>query len=141
MNKQAGFTLIELVLVIVILAILAATALPRFSDISTEARVATLDGLAGSVRSAAAIARGTQLAQKLGSSTSITMEGQTVSMSSGYPAVNGIQNAISDYTGFTYDSGTGVFTAAGTTSNCTVTYANTGGASPAFTVTIASSGC
>ena len=51
MNKQAGFTLIELVLVIVILGVLAATALPRFSDLSTQARVASLNGLAGGLRS------------------------------------------------------------------------------------------
>lgn len=140
MSKQAGFTLIELVLVIVILAILAATALPRFSDISKEARVATLDGLAGSIRSAAAITRGTQLAKKLASSDDITIEGVTVSMTNGYPDDGAINNAISDYSGFSF-SNTGVFTAAGTTSNCTVTYDNNGTTSPAFTVTIASTGC
>src|ERR1041385_4570528 len=85
-KQQSGFTLIELVLVIVILGILAATALPRFSDLSSQARIASLNGLAGGLRSGAAIARATLLAQGLGSSTSVTVEGQTITMSGGYPS-------------------------------------------------------
>lgn len=55
MNKQAGFTLIELVLVIVILGILAATAIPKFVDLSDDARQAAIDGAKGAVQSAAVI--------------------------------------------------------------------------------------
>lgn len=54
-NRQQGFTLIELVMVIVILGILAATALPKFVDISGEAKTAAAAGVLGAANSAAAM--------------------------------------------------------------------------------------
>ena len=55
MKRQSGFTLIELVVVIVILGILAATAAPKFMNLQSDARISALNGLKASVKSASAM--------------------------------------------------------------------------------------
>ncbi|XAF54534.1 type II secretion system protein [Marinobacter alkaliphilus] len=98
-RKQKGFTLIELVMVIVILGILAAFALPRFADLSGDAERASIEGARGSVQAAMGIVRSTALARSETGAGPITLEGQSINLVNGYLAASSLEQAaqLSDY--------------------------------------------
>jgi len=98
-SNQRGFTMIELVVVIVILGILAAFALPKYMGLENQARVAAVNGMTGSIRSAANMAHGVWLAS--GNPATITVEGTAITITNGYPNALGLSQLIQDSSGFT----------------------------------------
>ena len=90
-KAQQGFTLIELVVVIVILGILAVTAAPKFIDLQSDARFATLQAVEASVKSAATMVHSKALIAGRDNSTgaeSVSVNGVPVAVRFGYPRDN-----------------------------------------------------
>ena len=159
-GNQRGFTLIELIVVIVILGIMAAVAIPKFADIQTEARIAKMQGALGAIKGAAAIGHASWLAQGASLNT-ITMEGTVIPMNFGYPDVGGdnvtntatsagasgivlAANSLTDYNVVAGTTATSItFSPDATHTSCTVTYTEPTGAntSPTFTFALSTANC
>ena len=86
-RNNGGFTLIELIVVIVILGILAVTAAPKFIDLQSDARLATLNGMKAAINSAVSLTYGKSLVngKEKEEKVSITINGSPVSVCYGYP--------------------------------------------------------
>ena len=143
MQNQKGFTLVELVVVIVILGILAATALPRFVNLTQDARISAVNGFAGGLRSAVGVSQARYMATGTMTATSISMaDGTTVTVAAGTGiptgALAGIGAAMQSYDGFTpsWGSPTTFQPTNGGSATCQASYAPATGI-----VTVTTSGC
>ena len=142
MRQNTGFTLIELIMVISILGILAAVAVPKFVNLGGDARAASVRSWAGAIRSAMGMAHSTFLATGGGT---VTVDGVTITMAGAYPAASavGIGRALantdaSDLT-TSYAGTTAVFSPASAPdsgAHCRISY-DTSATPPTITIDVA----
>jgi len=134
MKKQNGFTLIELVIVIIVLGILAATAVPKFINLQDDARASVVKGAEGAINSAANIVYSKAAIEGVENLASASAAGITVV--NGYPSASDLESVVDFSDDFTTVPGSTnaslVMSFPGTT--CTLTYTEAATSVAVYTV-------
>ena len=110
MQKSKGFTLVELVIVIVILGILAVTAAPKFLNLSSDAKISTVNGVKGALQSANAVlySKAVLAGEQNKATGSVTVDGVAIALVNGYVAATSteVPKVLDIEGGFTIAQGT-----------------------------------
>ncbi|MCD9503034.1 prepilin-type N-terminal cleavage/methylation domain-containing protein [Photobacterium phosphoreum] len=149
MKRQNGFTLIELVVVIVILGILAVTAAPKFLNLQDDARASSLQGLKGAIDGAAGITYGKAAIQ--GKEAAVSGSVDNIAVVYGYPAatsaalnaaVTGLEQDWKVVTGYSEnDKIAYTYNSNANDAECIVTYTQATSSAAATTEVIFGTGC
>lgn len=127
MKKQAGFTLIELVIVIIILGILAVTAAPKFLNLQDDARLAAANGVKASLQSSSQLVYSKAAIEGIESTSgAVSVANETINTSFGYPVTEDAAKTVTLDGWSEEPTGSGTFKPSNEpNSKCAVTYANT----------------
>jgi len=162
-KTQQGFTLIELVVVIVILGILAVTAAPKFIDLTSDARKSVMEGVRGSIESAVSLAQSKALIEsQTGATGEIEIGTQFYALVHGYPAAEAAGTAagttgnglgiidlvdldtgsdITEQDGVTTTTATFTYSTAPTPTTCIITYTDATDNQTRPSIEFADAGC